>query len=264
MNISDVNHLSTLIKQGEFLQLAIDQKLDITWQSYVHNLSKGTMKFLLNASINTLPTQDNLKLWNKSFSDKCHLCGNKDSCLHTLAGCPVALTQGRFTWRHDSVISYIVSCVDSKFKVKCDIKGHKEVGGGTISPTLVVTAERPDIVITDEHAKTVEILELTVPHERNIEARHTNKCDRYAWMLTDIVTMKPILTCFEIGCRGLITNDNRERLISIYSKYCRKDIKKKTFLENCSSLAAISSRVIFNMRKEPTFPELGYIGAPFK
>ena len=67
--------------------------------------------------------------------------------------------------------------------------------------------------------QTVEILELTVPHERNIDARHKYKCDKYAWMRTDIVSMKPILNCFEIGCRGLITKDNRGRLSNIYSEY---------------------------------------------
>ena len=83
-------------------------------------------------------------------------------------------------------------------------------------------------------------------------------------MLTDITEMKPSLVCFEIACRGYISSENKERLVNIHKKFCKKDIKKKTFLENCSAIAAISSRVIFNMRKEPTFPELGFIGAPFR
>ena len=123
--------------------------------------------------------------------------------------------------------------------------------------------ERPDIVISDTIANTVDILELTVPHERNIEERHNYKCDRYAWLLSDIGKMKPSLLCFEVGCRGFISKYNKESLGSIYNKFCKKDIKKKSFLDNVSAIASMSSRVIFNMRKEPTLPELGFIGAPF-
>ena len=133
-----------------------------------------------------------------------------------------------------------------------------------MDPTLVVTSERPDIVITDQNANTVDILELTVPDERNISGRHKYKQDKYSWMLTDITDMTPSLTCFEIGCKGQITSENRERLTYIYNKFCDKKIKKKTFIDNCSAIAAISSRVIFNMRKEPSFPDLSYLGAPFK
>ena len=127
----------------------------------------------------------------------------------------------------------------------------------------MVTLERPDIVISDKNAITVDILELTVPHERNIEERHNYKCDRYTWLLSDVVKMKPSLMCFEVGCKGFISKDNKERLGSIYNKFCKKDIKNKSFLDNISAIASMSSRVIFNMRKEPTFPELGFIGTPF-
>ena len=33
---------------------------DATWNSVIYNLPKGTMKFVLNSSINTLPTKSNL------------------------------------------------------------------------------------------------------------------------------------------------------------------------------------------------------------
>ena len=102
-------HLDTLLKQGHYLKFAEQEKCDPNWKSTLFNLPKGTMKFLLNSFINTLPTQDNLKLWSKTFSDKCHLCKNKDSSLHCLNGCKIALRQGRFTWRHDNIITYIVN-----------------------------------------------------------------------------------------------------------------------------------------------------------
>ena len=101
---ANVAHLCGLLKQGDFLNIILQEKQDATWQSYLHNLKKGTMKVILNAIINTLSTQDNLKLWNKFTCDKCALCGNRDSTLHTLYGCKILLNQGRCTWRYDNII----------------------------------------------------------------------------------------------------------------------------------------------------------------
>ena len=81
------------------------------WKSIVYNLPKGTMTFLHNSLTHTLPTQDNLKRWGKTFLNKCHLCKNRDSTTHCLNGCRVALHQGRFTWRHNNIINYIVQYI---------------------------------------------------------------------------------------------------------------------------------------------------------
>ena len=54
------------------------------WKSFIHNLKRGTTKFLLNSVIDTLPTKSNLKLWNKTTSDKCDFCKNKEATLHVL------------------------------------------------------------------------------------------------------------------------------------------------------------------------------------
>ena len=56
-------HIKTLIKQGKFLELTHVERNDATWKSFLFNLPKGTMKFLLNSSIDTLPI--NLKQWGK-------------------------------------------------------------------------------------------------------------------------------------------------------------------------------------------------------
>ena len=59
-------HLDTLLKQGDYLSFSEQEKYDPNWKSVIYNLPKGTMKFLLNSFTNTLPTQDNLKLWGKN------------------------------------------------------------------------------------------------------------------------------------------------------------------------------------------------------
>ena len=100
-------------------------KIDATWQSYLHALPKGTMKFILNSSINTLPTKANLKLWGKSKSDKCTLCGRIQTLNHILSSCPKFLEQGCYTYRHNNIIKEIVETIDKdNARVYADIEGH--------------------------------------------------------------------------------------------------------------------------------------------
>ena len=145
-----MKHLETLCKQGEYLKLSHKEQQDPLWKSFIWNLKAGTAKFLLNSSIHTLPTQNNLKLWNKAVSDKCLLCSNRDSTHHTLSSCKVSLDQGRLTWRHDNIVKYIADCIDkSKYTVHSDIEGYQTTNGGSMPAYLTVTELKPDIVIID-------------------------------------------------------------------------------------------------------------------
>ena len=161
-------HVSGLIKQGKILELSQIEKTDATWKGFIYNLPRGTMKFLLNSVIDTLPTKVNLKLWGKRTSDKCR-CGKRETLNHILNGCEMALQKGRYTYRHDTILKYISDCLDrEKFKCYVDIEGCQTPAGGTIPPKLVVTTLRPDIVILDKRKKEVNVFELTVLAESSL------------------------------------------------------------------------------------------------
>ena len=256
---SNTRHLDTLFKQGEFLKLAQEEKKDPIWKSFIWNLKSGTAKFLLNSTIHTLPTMNNLKLWNKSVSDKCLLCKNCDSTLHTLNGCKTMLDQGRYTYRHDSILNFIVSKIDqNQFTVYSDINGYQATNGGTIPVTMAVTQLKPDIVIVNEKEKTVDIFELTVPFESNIKARNIYKSNKYAHFSRDITSHKTTVTAFEVGARGYLTVENEKRLKKICS-FCKKGTKPKEFLESISKLAITCSYLIYTARKQPSWTSPGYM-----
>ena len=42
------------------------------------------------------------------------LCNEEGTLNHILSGCKVALSQGRYKWRHDEVLKNIASCNDEK------------------------------------------------------------------------------------------------------------------------------------------------------
>ena len=112
------SHAENLQLQGNMLALAAKEKVDLVWKSSMFQLKSGTLKFMLNACIDTLPTPANLKRWKYGASDKCKLCGNKGTTNHILNCCAVMLKTDRYTWRHNNLINFIVTNVDkSKFKV---------------------------------------------------------------------------------------------------------------------------------------------------
>ena len=95
--------------QGDFVQLLIEEQENVSWKSICNNIPKGVLSFALKSSTNGLNTPDNLKRWGIRKMDKCGLCKNRGTLEHTLNYCSVALNQGRFTWRHDSVLAYFTS-----------------------------------------------------------------------------------------------------------------------------------------------------------
>ena len=108
--------------------------------------------------------------------------------------------QKRFTWRHDGRESYSASCVDTqKYTLYADIPGLQTNAGGTITPDILVTTSRPDLVIIDKRKKIFNAFELTVPYKHNESIRHTEKQNRYASMQTDITQYKANIVAFEIG-----------------------------------------------------------------
>ena len=178
--------MKDLAVQGNLLGLAAAEKEDIVWRSTMYELKQGTLKFLLYAFIDTLPTVANLKRWKKSSCDLCKLCKRRQTTKHILSNSKVVLDTNRYTWRHNCVIIYIVTNVDPKFRVFSDLAGHTASGGGSIPPEVGVTTLKPDIVILNDQEKTIHLFELSCPSEKNIEQRHTQKTKKYTYFINDI------------------------------------------------------------------------------
>ena len=106
-------HIRSLTVQGNTLALAAAKKEDAIWKGYMFNLNAGTLKFL-NTTIDTLPTAANLQRWKKSPSDLCKLCRGRQTTNHVLIICSVGLNTGRWEWRHNCIVNFIVSSVDTE------------------------------------------------------------------------------------------------------------------------------------------------------
>ena len=105
--------MKSLTLQGRFLELANAECQDAIWKSFIFDLKVGTMKFLLNSAVDTLPTAANLRRWKKSTSDLCKLCRGRQTTSHILNSCRASLDSGRYIWRHNNIVNYVVSCIDT-------------------------------------------------------------------------------------------------------------------------------------------------------
>ena len=166
-----------LISQGSFFSNVIKYStisLNSIWSAVQSKLPKNIFNFTIRYVNNTLPTRKNLQKWGISTTSECAFCLSPKSLLHVVAGCNTYLNEGRFTWRHDSVLNLIASMLKplNCSKPYADLPCY-------ISPS-VVTGDtlRPDLVLTIEN-KCMYILELTVGFESNLLHNARRKREKY-------------------------------------------------------------------------------------
>ena len=103
-----LDHLRTIQLQGRWLDWSRHMHQDLSWQCLIHNWSDAELRFALQATTDTAPTSTNLRCWGVSEVDPaCIMCGKPATLRRVLNGCPVALHQGRYTLRQNSVVSAI-------------------------------------------------------------------------------------------------------------------------------------------------------------
>jgi hypothetical protein len=95
---------------------------DLTWAKMLYTYSDELLKFVLNATANTLNSPDNLRRWGCARGLVC-ICGKPDVTLkHILAGCPwvykwenkATRTEDRYTWRHNCVLLALSKHIERK------------------------------------------------------------------------------------------------------------------------------------------------------
>ena len=110
----------------------------MSWENYIKNdlswsnilaMPPNLLSFCISSTYNVLPSPSNLNRWRLSSDPSCLLCEKKTCTIaHILGACPVSLEQGRFTYRHDLVLSHLVSKLHSFVEDILPIKSKKAFG----------------------------------------------------------------------------------------------------------------------------------------
>ncbi|XP_069114421.1 uncharacterized protein [Argopecten irradians] len=85
------------------------------WKMEGHRLS-----FLLKSTYDLLPSPTNLFTWGIKDNAECVLCRKPANLAHVLTSCQVALSDGRYTWRHDQVLKEVAASLDRARRKKAD------------------------------------------------------------------------------------------------------------------------------------------------
>ena len=138
-------------------------------------MATNTYKFARKALTFSLPVNTNLKRWNKISSAKCLLCNGRQTQLHVLNNCVTAVNNGRYTWRHDSILYtvmyYVKQWTEKGYEIYANLEGY------TTTNVLFNGNVRADIAVKKGNDSTT--VELTCCFETNLLKSHKFKKEKY-------------------------------------------------------------------------------------
>ncbi|GFN83457.1 reverse transcriptase [Plakobranchus ocellatus] len=71
------------------------------------------ISFLIRSVYDILRSNANLVRWRKKDDPTCPLCQGRQTTEHVRSSCEVALSQGRYTWRHNRVLQELASVISA-------------------------------------------------------------------------------------------------------------------------------------------------------
>ena len=152
--------------------------------------------------------------------------------IHVFSNCKVALEQGRYTWRHDSILITIIhhfkAIVNEDLRLFADCPNS-----GTVCTSTLFQTSRPNLVVVFKDA--IYVIELTVPYETNCKKAKRRKEERYKNLRSEL-----IMTCstFEVitledTTLGFVSND-----INRFRRLLRTlDLNEERIVKTCMEVA---------------------------
>ena len=216
-----------LTVQGD-ISRRFDNQASSIWAQALWELSERVMKFTLNAAQDTLPHNANLHLWKKLSSPNCPLCFDRQTLLHTLNHCPVALLSRRYNQRHDAVLELLheFTCrhASSQQQVTVDLPNQPYC----FPASFACTDSRPDLVIWNKDQASIHLVELTVPFETTMKDAVTRKRARYSELLQECSRTARVakLITIEVGSRGFLNLESFQDLYKVLETPPAKDCCK--------------------------------------
>ena len=147
-----------------------------------------------------------MKMWKKTSTSLCKFCLNSRTLEHVVSGCKVYLHEGRYNWRHDSILKNLVTYFKS---IRGNLKYYVDIPGSELPSVITGVERRPDIVIRDKNK--LYIIELTVGFIRRIlinaerELKHyENLCKELSQGFENVIYVN-----LSKGALGLIGKDSK-------------------------------------------------------
>ena len=231
-------------QQGQWTNWDEALQRTVTWND-LWQMAPLRVSFILRATYDLLPSRTNLVKWGKENDPMCPLCKEKPQTMdHVLSSCKIALANGRYTWRHNKVLTELARSIkeqmqpetkDSALTFITEGKEKKWVASKkmpeiSVGQNLIGTSEewsmsadlpewqsypefikktgqRPDIVLWSESGAWVSLVELSVPYESRLNEQHEYKLRKYEDLANQVTSegYKCTIKPVEVGARGFVS-----------------------------------------------------------
>ena len=247
---------SNLTSQGFLITFLLNHSLKTVnslWSSAQSKLPKNIFNFTVRYLNNTLATRKNLKLWNLSQTSGCSFCFQPESLLHVVAGCRSYLSEGRFTWRHDSALNFLASTF--QYLNHCTFYVDRPQ---YFSPSLVTGDDlHPDMLISTP-SNTLYVLELSVGFETNLDNNADRKFSKYRYLMNDLTSKYRHVKFVNLSIGSLgIFGQSSDSFIQMCSDLTIDKAHTNYIITKLSTIIIRTTYYIFCMRNKPwTNPDL--------
>ena len=202
---------------------------------------------------NTLATKKNLCKWSLSTTSACSFCFQSETLQHVVSSCSSYLQDGRYTWRHNSVLLHIARTLSSvaNSSLYADLPNFP-------SPSLITgDSLRPDLILVLNNAS-VYVLELTVGFESNIKINSDRKATKYRPLINHLHSSYSTVTFVNLSMSATgIFGTSSESFLSMLTDLQLDDKTKKNALLKTMNIAVRCTYCIFCRRKKSwTHPNL--------
>ena len=210
-------------------------------------LKAETEGFIIAAQDQCLKTNNyRNKILKDGTNPMCRICNKHPETIdHLVSGCP-ELAKTEYIQRHNKAAAYIHWAICKHYNIKVPDKHYKH------QPTTVtenqqvtvlwdmpiqtdrqINANRPDIVVKDKATKTCLLIDMSIPTERNISVKTTEKLSKYKDLELEIARMwgaKTATVPAVIGALGLIKKGIGKHLDKIPGKIRVEELQKTVLL----------------------------------
>ena len=175
------------------------------------------------------PQQGQWTNWGKKQDPTCPLCQDRQTTEHVLSSCKIALSQGRYIWKHNRILQELAAIISTAKgettlpktnaliftteggakswhgrpvrttnQIKCLLDGCDDCDVSAHLPEwdshpsiIKETKLRPDIAIHSASTQQLIMVELTVPYENRMEEAHIYKREKYMNLTKELEKMPP-------------------------------------------------------------------------
>ena len=197
-------------------------------------------------------------LWNKATSNLCHSCSNVQTFQHVVSSCKIHLEQGRYTWRHNSVLKHLAEYLSS---VKKDLSIYADVDGFE-NPSIIAGVEvRPDMIIVNTTIRAIYVIELPIGFETNITKNCIRKTAHYRELCHVLKQQYNVVEYFNLSMGAIgVFGSECKKIYDFLGNVIGLDVSQRNFVvRKLCGVCIRSTYFLFCMRdREWNNPELLY------